>query len=1001
MKGLIKKVFALSVCFLIFTQVSISLTALSPRMTDSSIITLQKDPIERIEQSSQTPDAYFSDLLTQLQSDPNKHDYEPSMETVYMALRSLAIINKISQLNSLYPNFAFNYIMGRFNASASLFSEPMNQYAGYDSNYKLLGCGSVLTNTFAILALKELNLLDSLNEMQKQIILNMLIDAQNSDGSFGDGENRTSRASDTYFILKAIFTLNPSALSEPQLNLTKTWIQNKQQLNTAYGTQGGFPQPSQSPNEYAFMYETGFSLRIASMLNFSDINLPYFYQYMEHMYDPATAFVYNSRKYSYPNEHENPSNIVHTTSALFYLSVAESNISGPWDNNTFISYLLGILNSDGKWMTGIEGGKDRPYHSLETYWLGLELMERYNRISELSETMKTNLFWTIMNFSKNNDSMLSFTIIDPDEQSLSKYLLTQLYRFTFENPSDSEREEIYKKIKAHYNAYFNTFSDLPIGESFFLQRFTSCFLPFELRGFRLNTVSGYIYHPRNTYFAVRLLERIGLLDRFIAESDLGRFLEPNYVSSLVNINESYSTLGGMFVFSASGNRLNVMKYNEWISPDITYYHLKTIAFLSRSQNVSMNQIIDSLLGSKISAYARAYFPNVDQQVEPIPTAKLWEVLTILSSTTTSEHFDIQTFVQSVFDAPADKTLHHFSAANELYPYYASEISEPSQLSGIRERIQQLLNQEPEAEYMTEKIEAILRILEMHFYQPTAEIPDTLILGYPFDAVLQIETIALQRAFLSNVSVNVTIEHQSYPMLYALQTGYRISTPIYQNISTSTIQISISGSMGSHETIHISKPVQVRTHLAIQMQIPELVGNGSKWIREGDTLKGTFSMNYSYKDYADHYLPFYGFNETFQAFNSANTSIESISIMRTIKDTQNERITEIRVEIPIGTNSELKIRLEMFNPFLMNASSIQKPEFLKISEQLYSLIYETMIMVNQIEESKNDEKNQWIPELPLPILLGMGLSCGLLITLFKFNNRISKKRVIDIELTFND
>ena len=1003
MNGLIKKGVGLLVCVLIITQITLNMAVLSSRTSELHSRDLQHITIERTKASVLYPDAFFSSLLNLTESDPNRNDFEPTMESTYFALRSLSLLNKTSQLNAMYPNFAFNYIMNRFNGSTQWFSEPINRYESNDSNYKLTGCGHPLTNAYAILALNELNRLGALNDSQKNSILNVFLTAQNSNGSFGLGDNRTSRASDTYFILTAIMKLNPMALSEEQINLTKSWLKNKQQLNTAYGNQGGFPQPTQFSLDFAYLYETAFSLRIAAMLNFSDFNFPYLYHYINKVYEPGTGFVYNFQPYSYPNERENALNIIHTTSALFYLSVSELNISGSWNSNAFISYLLGTLNSEGKWMTGIQGGKIQRYHSIETYWLGLELLARYNRISELSPTIKDTLFWNIMNFSNVDSTTIAFSMLDYTEESLSKYILSHLYRLAFEAATESEKETIYQTLKAHYNPSYNSFAEMRIAESFLQMRVNSYFLPTELRGFRLDTISGFIYHPRTTYLAVKLLDCIGFLDRFIAEpgSNIAQFTDPTYVSTLVNINESYSTLGGMFVFSASGNRLSVLRFNEWISADITYYHLKTIEFLSKYRSIPMSQIINQTLASLISTYARLTFPNLDQQSETLKTLKLWEVLTILNTTLLTERTMIKNFVQAALYAPSDKSLQQIAAANSLYPFYASEIAIPSQLNEIRNRIQQLMNQELIQGSTSETIETIIRILDIHFFEAKTEIPDVLTLGYPFEATMRIETIALQNAFIRNVSMVLNIENQSYNMQYLQNSSYQVSTPIYQNISASEIQIRVSGTINGTTAINLTKWVKVSAHISIRMQVPEQKGNGSKWIREGTQLKGVFYINVSYRNYADQDFPFYDFTESFEAFESVSGQIiGSTSLITTRQTIQNVVSSTIEVEIPIGSINEIKIRFTMNFTSLENAS-IQKPEFLKFSNEKNTLIYEAVVKVNDIEQSRKNEDSFWMPELSLSILLGIGVSGGIVIFITNIKNIPTKKRTIDVEPTLND
>ncbi len=940
-----------------------------------------------------SPDSNFLAIKNLLEADPSNNDFQPTLEATYFALRSIALLNRTKELNSVYPNYPTNFIMSRYNESLGLFQEPINEYNNSDTHFKLLGCGQALTNAYAVLALFELNQSFILSAGQRQVILNFLLNSQNPDGSFG-GVSGVSRAADTYFILNAILRLDRTALSEVNANLTKTWVKERQVVSTLFGTQGGFPHPFQSASEFAYMYETAFTLRVASMLNFSDYNLPYLFQYFNYLYEPSTGFVYNTRPLPPPNEIENPLNLIHTTSALFYLSIAEQNISGGYDFEAFLSYLLNQLTVTGRWLTGIEGGKYEPMHSLETYWIALEMISKYNRISMLPNATVQNLYWTIMNFSKLEASKLFFTMVDHKESSFSYYLIRQIYRTSFEIINSSEKEQIYQRIKAHYNPLVNSFLEMRSAGHFFQMKFNSYFLPFEVRGFKLDSISGYIFHPRNTFLAITLLDTLDLLPRFLEESNLAKFVDSAYASTLVNTNATSNVSGGFFIFSWNGYRLPIEQYREWISPDITYYHLKTIALLASHLNKSITEVFSSDLIALMSGYIRAHFP-VLQQHELIRSAKLWESLTILNSTTLVEQQIIKNTIQVGLFVPEDKDLYMLAMVNDLLPYYRTQITLPTQLQPFQNRVQQLLQSLGSGPITIQDIYLLNRILEITLFNTVSEIPDTLVLGRYFDASLRIETLSLKNAIIRSASMNLKIENISYSMRFSTQGGYRVSTAIYQNFSSKWTTVHMIGSINPQLPINVSKLVQVSANFIISLLAPSDAQNCSKWMWEEGTLKGTFLINSSYKNYAEQALAFDGFMMSLEAFDLQGNPIEGIKIHQSKEEMMYSMSTTIKAEIPATNESNIKIKFKLTSPLLKN-SSFQKPDYLTLADNGEALVYESIVNISQVKRNSDTPSIPSLPELPLNVYIGTGFSTGMVFIILKISSKRSKKRLIDPE-----
>ena len=123
------------------------------------------------------------------------------------------------------------------------------------------------------MALGELDKLNLLTASIKQDILDYLVQSQRADGSFG-GSSKYSRALDTYFIVQAIMILDDSALSETQINLTSTWIKDRQVTKPGAYALGSFQHLFQDPNSVGLMYETAFMLFTAALLGFTGYNQP-------------------------------------------------------------------------------------------------------------------------------------------------------------------------------------------------------------------------------------------------------------------------------------------------------------------------------------------------------------------------------------------------------------------------------------------------------------------------------------------------------------------------------------------------------------------------------------------------------------------------------------------------------------------------------------------------------------------------------------------------------
>ena len=166
--------------------------------------------------------------------------------------------------------------------------------------------------------------------------------------------------------------LDDSALSETQINLTSTWIKDRQVTKPGAYALGSFQHLFQDPNSVGLMYETAFMLFTAALLGFTGYNQTALDTYLNYAYDPTKGLAYNDEAYPSPYSYLNTYNIVYTTSALFFMLLSRCSIPNSFSVNKYISAFPRIDHQ--KPLANGESPNMIEYPFIhETYWLALEV----------------------------------------------------------------------------------------------------------------------------------------------------------------------------------------------------------------------------------------------------------------------------------------------------------------------------------------------------------------------------------------------------------------------------------------------------------------------------------------------------------------------------------------------------------------------------------------------------------------------------------------------------
>lgn len=417
--------------------------------------------------NNQTANSLADDIINEIDSgDFFKYHSIPSLENTYFGLK---ILQDLNQLKSVNITLITNYIMSCFNETTGYFSDRYTGLLNYLELYQQEGYSKVAATDYAVLSLNILSELNILDVSQKEIIVNNIKSAINpNDGGFCDPQgfpmntsNLNSSVMLSYYSYLTLMLLDPTSLTQDQLNTLVSFISSCQSTSSNNYICGGFLD--KISYDYSNIETTYYAVKLmATMGKLGDINLTNLSSFINSLTDINIAGVYSSlapagTDYPTPEYYstslvlaiENITGIIvnmNTQDALQYILSGLNTTSGYWplfrgsdkfllrDNFLLIESYLEIGNTfssitNSEIANGIQDflsplRVNSSYEGNEVYASGfgplsdklsslsemtqnIQYLTNTGKIEELNATEKTNIYNEIQRdvyFSKNNQT---------------------------------------------------------------------------------------------------------------------------------------------------------------------------------------------------------------------------------------------------------------------------------------------------------------------------------------------------------------------------------------------------------------------------------------------------------------------------------------------------------------------------------------------------------------------------------------------------------------------